>query len=717
MAFPSPRPLLTWLWLLAGTLPLHPGDAWADVIRPSSPPVNTETRPRGRDRRDPEPPTLPTREDRLPVVEPKRFKLLRGETLEITLDSVEDPFSQRVRFFIRDQPAAGLLSEPRESAEDFSTATVTYRSDPDSKVATDQFTFAAQYPAGRVSAAAPVVLEIIDPAPLIACVSTLDFGKTYPGTSSVRILVLTNKGTAPFEMIPELPPPWKWIPAEDQTTLRLAPGQSAPVTFGFFPEEPGDAVFRLALPTGATDKPGILFTGKGVVPFVLGSPDLALTLEPASRLRAGTVALSNPETEGVSVTVHGGSRIQAPAGNRLWLEPERREELRLVLPPEDASAFTGEVRIEANGFARVLTVHADPLPGFLALSGVAADQSIQCGQVLVGREAAFSIRLKNVGGQPLAVRASGPKPPFLLDVAPADPAPAWTLPPGAETELRLRFAPGEAGLFRDRLVLTAPGQEFALRLHGESLAPPSPPGVEATAAANLSGTIPQGMRASPQGNPTPGQAAPGSAPATDYHELLGAKTDPPASVATPAGREIIASEAPGSVTGRNGAIPLPAMISLDGLLAFSPHKLKTDVKLPRVPVFAVRETTAHSARLVWRQPQGNSEGYEVETRLTVFNGAKQRLECVWVPTKKVRFSLADGVVTAEVSGLQPESYHLFRIFTLGADGTNSLPSRELGARTKRATLSTGTIINLGVAGLVIGGGIAIFTMLRRERLL
>ena len=707
------RLILAWIWLLTGGIPAITPPVWADVTKPGSAPVNTDPRPRGRDRerRDSEPVTMPAREDRIPVVEPKRFKLLRGEPLQLTLDTVEDPFSQRVRFFIREEPKAGSLSELSESPDDFSSALVTYQSDPTSKAATDQFTFAAQYPSGRVSAAVPVVLEIIDPVPLIACVSTLDFGKTILGGQSLRTIVLTNKGTAPFELVPELPPPWKWMPSEGQTGLRLSPGESAPATFGFFPVALGHSVFRLALPTGAPEKPGVLFTGEGVVPFVLASRKLTLAHDLQSRLRTGTIALTNPGVEGVSVTLRLDARLQSPGGDRVWLDKEQRKELTFVLPPQNPSAFTGEIHLEANGFQEMIPVTADPLPGFLSMFGVAADHSLPCGQVSIGSKSEFVIKLRNVGGQPVPVRANPPPPPFLVQDLPLE----WTLPPGGETELRVHFAPKEPGLFRERLVLRGSQQEFVVTLHGESMAVPS--AVETTAAANLSGKITMAAARPPIGNPAaPGQAQDLSQ-ATDYHEMLEAKTGMPASVSTQTGRELNSPEAPNSVTGRNGEIPLPPMISIDGMLALSPHKLKTDVKLPKVPIFAVKETTAKSALLVWRQPQGDAPRYEVETRIIAFNGAKKQLECLWVPTKQVKFSLADQIVTAEVSGLQPESYHLFRIFTLGANGTNSLPSRELGARTKRATLSTGTILNLGVAGLVIGGGVTIFMMLRRERLL
>jgi hypothetical protein len=191
----------------------------------------------------------------------------------------------------------------------------------------------------------------------------------------------------------------------------------------------------------------------------------------------------------------------------------------------------------------------------------------------------------------------------------------------------------------------------------------------------------------------------------------------PPNVATPAGREIIAAELPKPVQARNGEIPLPPTISLDGMLALSPYKQKTDVKLPSVQSFAIDERSSDTVRLVWPRPQGTSPTYEVETRVTVYNRVKKRLECVWVPAKRVRFALVDDKVSAVVSGLQPDSYYIFRVFTLGANGTHSLPSKELGARTKRATMSVGTMINLGVATLALSGGFAIFTMLRRERLL
>ncbi len=713
---------LVWVWFLSGTSPLTLFSLRADVVKPGTAPVNTDSRPRIRERREPEQPTQPNREDRIPVIEAKRFKLLRGESLPIALDSVEDPVSQRVRFFIRDEPTAGFLSELSEPADDRSTATVTYHSDPASKATSDQFTYAAQYPFGRVCAAVPVVIEIVDPAPVISCVPTLAFGQTVLGAESVRSIVLSNKGTSMFELTPELPPPWKWLPDGGQTALRIPPGESVPATFGFAPVELGDAVFRFPLPTGLPEQPGVLFSGKGVVPFRLDSETFVLTYDPQTRQRTAKIALTNPGSAGLAVKLRLDPRLQSPNGDSVWLEREQRKELIVLLPPGDSSSFAGSVHFQSGDFERVVQVTGEPAPGFLSLSGVPSDASLDFGQVMAGKESAMTVRIQNPGGQALSATLAPPKAPFLLSGPDASgPSLQWTLPPGGAAELQFVFAPKEPGVFRDRLILASPDQQRVISLRGESMIVPS--SVEVTAAANLTGTLDMvsgtkpSENAASQGIATGTTTNPGPAGNGDYRELFAKAPSTPASVATPAGRELVAAEVSKPARGRNGEIPLPPMISLDGMLALSPYKLKTDVKLPTVPRFLVDETTDRTARLVWPPPQGSPPVYEVETRITAFDTVKKRLECVWVPVKRVKFSIVDQRVVAEISGLQPESYYLFRIFTLGANGTNSLPSRELGARTKRSTMTVGTVINLGVSGLVLGGGFAIFSMLRREQLL
>jgi len=99
----------------------------------------------------------------------------------------------------------------------------------------------------------------------------------------------------------------------------------------------------------------------------------------------------------------------------------------------------------------------------------------------------------------------------------------------------------------------------------------------------------------------------------------------------------------------------------------------------------------------------------VEARSTLFNREKQRPECIWIPARKVKFTVADTYVTAEVTGLQADSYYLFRVFAMGETGTNSLPSKEVGVRTRRATVSTSTLVNVGVLGMVLAAGGGIFS--------
>jgi hypothetical protein len=289
----------------------------------------------------------------------------------------------------------------------------------------------------------------------------------------------------------------------------------------------------------------------------------------------------------------------------------------------------------------------------------------------------------------------------------------------------LLLQPGQPQPVRDQLIISAPGQEFALLLQAEVMVPPS--NVEVTAAANLSGggLVGNGGAGSSGGADTmagfaggatslPGagsgtSAAPGPG-GKDYRELFGRKPAGPAGLST-----LVSSPLP-SARGQNGEIALPPMVSLDGLIASSPYKLKTDVTLPTVPVFRVHHTTASRALLVWQRPKDFQANYEVEVRGLAFNPSTQQEECVWIPASNVKLTVADAYVTAEVRGLRADSYYIFRVFVVGPNGTNSLPSRESGARTMPATISLATLINLGFAVLALAGGAGFYFHFRREAL-
>jgi hypothetical protein len=705
--------------LLAGLITVAP--AWGDVSKTATAPVNTDTRARDRekDRRETDPYPTPPREDRIPVVEPKRLKILRGESIEITLDTVADAPSRRVRFVVRDEPTAGFLSDLEEPGEDLSAAKVIYSSDPSSTASVDQFTFAAQYPAGRVSAPVAVILDIVQPAAVIRAVATIEFGRTVLGMESVRTIVLSNTGTAAYELAPELEAPWSWDAPEGSAPLVILPGASAPATFRYRPTALGGSVHRLPLPTGSPDKPGVLFSGEGVIPFTVDKESLELEFDPKGRHRFGKLTVTNPGQEGTNLLLHLPGRLQSPIGTRLWLDKGERRDLSFTLPAQDSASLQGILGLEVAGYHREVSVSAKATPGHLELPNLPPDRSINFAELHPGESTTAQLTVRNSGGQPLLVKLSPPPSPFTISGLP--PA-GLALAPGATTELTLGFSPTAPRSWKEPMVLSTSDQELSLTLRGQAVPVPSTVDVSTTSSGlNGGGLVASGSPLpNGQNGPNPQGTAGGGGGAADstgdYRNMFARAAATPAGIGDLRGAASSLPKVPQKVQGRNGSIALPPMISQDGLIAYSPYKTKTDVKLPTVPLFRVHHTTTRSALLVWPRPKElqGAISYEVEARTTLFNPASRRPECVWVPAKKMKLTVEPTYVTAEVRGLDPDSHYLFRVFTLGPEETHSLPSRESSARTLPITFSLDTMLNLGIATILLGAGAGLYLHFRRD---
>ncbi len=56
---------------------------------------------------------------------------------------------------------------------------------------------------------------------------------------------------------------------------------------------------------------------------------------------------------------------------------------------------------------------------------------------------------------------------------------------------------------------------------------------------------------------------------------------------------------------------------------------------------------------------------------------------------------------AEVKGLQPDGFYLMRLFTMSANGANSLPSEEIGVRTNVEQMEVGMQMLIGLVALIV----------------
>jgi hypothetical protein len=298
----------------------------------------------------------------IPTPQDASVTVLRGVPTRIRLNSTA-ALRQAVVFRLGDRPAHGTVSDPRPTAENPSSAVVTYTAGPGS-AATDSFTFRVKHRDTATSGSATVSIRIVDPQPELVVPGTLDFGEAVIGETAVRPLTLENKGTAAFAAALRLDPPWRLL--QESTEVRLEPGARIELRVGFAPATPGDAAFTLAFP--GLDRTATRLTGRAVAPVLLQPSLVPLEWEPSARTRRATVTLTNRLDAPLEYTLAGSPRLTF-SEERGTLPPRGSAEVAVSLPLPDADDLQSLLSVSARGTRVEVPLTAAPAPPVLTLAG------------------------------------------------------------------------------------------------------------------------------------------------------------------------------------------------------------------------------------------------------------------------------------------------------------------------------------------------------------
>lgn len=700
------------------------------VMADVKPPVNTNSdadQARG-DRRAREIDDLRMEaEQRIPLPVPRRIKVLRGQTATFEVRTIEDPAAQRVDFIVRDEPKHGEVSRFRPATGTLARAEISYTPDVNSGASVDFITFAARYPNGRYSAPTQVEFQIATPQPVLELPPNIHFGRIMIGQAGRQTIPITNVGNAPYEKPLEFEEgsPWTWAPEPGETKLRLEPDEQKMVTLKFEPSEPGMRTYRLSVTPGFEDATAQL-TGQGVIPFHLTPERLVLTYDPDTRMRSGVLRIEPRSPDEYLLSIKADERLKNAIGERLLLAPGGVREITLYLPPEDPLEFSGSVVVSTPGYSLESEIQAEPAPAYLTVElDNRVGSILDFGDVEPGSEAILELGLRNWGGVDAFARCQLPEP-FEAEGA----GEVIRVAANSEHRLRVWFRPDERRPYRESVNLAIGENEqllVTLRANGgpERVAPPS---------ASVGGGTDPGRPVPPNGgiggpNPSPsprpigGGGSPSSRPSgpvgaggkKSYNDIFTNIAAPP-TLEQLQDHESLFQDLPTLVSGEYGQMALPPMLTRDRLLAHSPFKTKTDIRLPQIPRFTISQTTPKSIELIWMRPDEHEE-FEVETRITRFNQEKKRFEAIWIPCPEVHYKVKDFAARAEVKALQPASYYHFRVFSKGEGGTNSLPSEEFGAYTKAPPRRLDLFVYLSVGGIVLSAFTVFFLYMRRTGLL
>lgn len=665
-------------------------------------------------------------EERIPLPIAIEGKVLRGRTITFLLETVEDLDAQEIHYSARSLPKFGTLSDIRVLPNRLSAAEVDYTPDANQDVPLDSFTFSARYPRGRTSAPMEVKIEVATPQPVLQLPPNVNFGAVLVGQSETVTIPIKNIGNdffeGPLKMFEE-GARWSWVPDPDQTKVRLEPEEQIMATFRFSPVAPGPRTTHASLTPGF-DGAIAMVTAEGVIPFAVDHSKVELKFDLATRKRTGTVKVNPRSRDRFDLTFGMDERLNLPRGELVVLNPGRGQEIKIELPAGDPMPFEGVLTIQTDGFKREIQVKAKPSPARLAVElSNTVSAILDFGSLYPEEEKSGEFGIRNEGGVPEKVAFALPAPFELEEVGEE-----FEIAPNSVREFRIWFRPEARGAFRETIQLSPTNELLLVKLRGDCSAVITqvrepdlvPPGGESGLSGSLTrpsnsvgnGTSATSPRVGPQPNSNPQSSGPAGA---GYSNLFANQGQAP-TLDQLKSRQSLVDSIPSSVVGIAGRIPLPPMITRDRLLAYSPFKTRTDTNLPKIEKFGLREAKTDSLELIWPRA-GNHENYEVEARITKFNPKNKRYECIWFPLQEAEYKLEEELVIAELTGLQPDTYYMFRVFSKGPDNTNSLPSVEFGMSTLAPPSRAGMAGILAIGGVVISVLSGFFIYMRRSGLI
>lgn len=691
----------------AGLALLLAAGAWADVTAPGR---GTPSEPRRKGKTD-DPNMEYREEDRIPILIRKKGKVLRGRSIEFLLETQGDLPAQRIEFQIRKLPEDGELSDLIDVPGRLSAKTVIYTPDTNTEVPEDLFTFSAKYPEGNWAAQQAVNVEVATPQPVLQVPPSIHFGAVLVGQTGTQTVPIKNVGNDFFDGSLDVfveRALWSWVPPEGKETIRLEPDEEIMATFSFSPKAPGVKTTSLSYTPGF-DNTVSRVTADGVIPFTVSRSKIELAFDPVSRERVAHLTISPRSTEDFVLQVEGSDRLNIPNGREIFLSSGAPQPMEIRLPADDPMPFDEIVKIDANGFVRELKVFGAPSPPKLEVSlKNTLSSTLDFGAIEPGEEISRVFGIRNLGGVATTAEFAFP-PPFEIEEIEE----VFEVPANAVRQFEVWFRPKKRGGFRETVQLAPNAEQLLLTLRGIG-------GAHLLVDANMDfdkpkTVAPASLRNQKKGGEVPpliadlkrkgggGSTRPGDPKDSGgsgrhhYGDLF--KIDPP-TLEDLNNRAALIEEIPTKVVGEAGKIALPPMITRDRLLAHSPFKTKTDPGLPRVDRFTINQTSRKTIQLIWPKA-GAMKDYEVETRITKYNAKNKRFEAIWIPLKEAKIVVNREAVTAEIKGLTPNAYYMFRVFSIGPGGTNSMPSEEFGAFTRRPPSSSKLAGYMAIGGVVL----------------
>ena len=594
-----------------------------------------------------------------------------------------------VKFLIREQPKYGRLSEFRPSPTGESNRVlVIYTHGGDENELADQFTFAARIGDGAASAPGTVILSGRRAMPRLDILGQPRFKQMQPGEMDSTNFVVMNAGNAPFSGDIVWPAPYT-----GPKHLDLAVNEKMTVLLAAKPMSPGAYQLALELQPGVQQSK-VVAVVECAQSFLVTPGALALTYDPISGVRKGSIKVANGSDAGLTLKVDSGVRVQVV--KELYLEPHATTEVEITLPKGDVTAFRGEVLVSQEPSRQKVLVSAEAKPPLIRLVSP-ADGKLDFGSITKGKKAELKVVLANDGGVPAVFQASQ-VPPFFV----ATEVSKLKGDPGKTEEIVFSFAPELPGTFTQTLVIGGNAGRVELSARGVMTDPTRPsvgtlPGAAPTALPSRPKVVDSSDPKTSMANPETPKPPPVPVARVPQPEPSPA---PPVAVSSPAkaSEGSAASTSASATDGKADAEPWLRFSKMSPGAAAAYGQLMTigvsATQLPNfqssaidpVPQIGVTERGTDHVVLIWREPKVPAPKYMIETSYMVKNPASGLWLKAWNEVKgwEPAKSPATGVLGARISGLQPEATHEFRVIGIDNEGKFSKPSDIIQVATAEA---------------------------------
>jgi hypothetical protein len=370
--------------------------------------------------------------------------------------------NEQLKFLIHKPPEHGQITEPQQTGKE--SAAVIYDPPADLSITHDRFFYSVQSVDG-VSSPVEVSITIVDAPPVFVTPGPVDFPRILAGTTSTKIIELSNRGggLAVGEMVVDAP--WQIV---GSSTYRIKAGEVVAFKVVFAPKEGG--AFEGAISFSSNREHSTVLHGEAYTPVSASPAKVVMANALGDPVRTSSFELSNQTDQGRTVQIHADGRLLMPG--KVSIPAHDKVNIPIQTPASDVAPIDAEIRIESDGFSLSIPVKS---PAVEPMFKVSANR-VSLGRQPAAKPGAESLVIENMGGLPGTVTLTVAAP-FI-----ADPSKV-VVGPGEKKSIRITLAPSAPGKYRTWLQVTGGRQEMNVGLEAElyaSAAKARAPGVNET---------------------------------------------------------------------------------------------------------------------------------------------------------------------------------------------------------------------------------------------